>query len=179
MVSLLDSTTWTNSAFLKVWCVCKSLDILLKCRLLHIRSGMGLALCCSNKQWKQWETLFSWSPKSLQMVTAAMKLKDACSLEESYDQPRQHIKKQRHYFTNKSLSSESYGFSSSHVWMWELDYQKAEHWRIDAFEVWCWRRLLRVPWTAKRSNQSILKEVSPEYSLEGLMLNLQYFGHLM
>ena len=59
--------------------------------------------------------------------------------------------------------------------------KKAEHWRIDDFELWCWRRLLRVPWTAGRSNQSILKEISPEYSLEGLMLRLklQYFGHLM
>ena len=59
--------------------------------------------------------------------------------------------------------------------------KKAEHWRINAFELWCWRRLLRVPWTARRSNQSILKEVSPEYSLEELMLKLklQYFGHLM
>ena len=59
--------------------------------------------------------------------------------------------------------------------------KKAEHWRIDAFELWCWRRLLRVPWTARRSNQSILKEISSEYSLEGLMLKLklQYFGHLM
>ena len=59
--------------------------------------------------------------------------------------------------------------------------KKADHWRIDAFELWCWRRLLRVPWTARRSNQSILKEISPEYSLEGLMLKLklQYFGHLM
>ena len=64
--------------------------------------------------------------------------------------------------------------------MWELDY-KAEHWRIDAFQLWCWRRLLRVPWAARRSNQSILTEVSPEYSLEGLMLKLklQYFGHLL
>ena len=61
--------------------------------------------------------LFWGAPKSLQMVTAAMKLKDACSLEESYEQPRQHIKKQRYYFTNKGLSSQSYGFSSSHVWM--------------------------------------------------------------
>ena len=57
--------------------------------------------------------------------------------------------------------------------------KKAEHQRIDAFELWCWRRLLRVPWTARRSNQSILKEISPEYLLEGLMLKLQYFGHLM
>ena len=59
--------------------------------------------------------------------------------------------------------------------------KEAEHWRIDAFELWCWRRLLRVPWTARRSNQSILKEINPKYSLEGLMLKLklQYFGHLM
>ena len=57
--------------------------------------------------------------------------------------------------------------------------KKAEHRRIDAFELWCWRRLLRVPWTARRSNQSILKEISPKYSLGGLMLKLQYFGHLM
>ena len=86
-----------------------------------------------------------------------------------------------HYFANKGPSSQCYGFSSGHVWMWELDYKKAECQRIDAFELWCWRRLLRVPWTARRSNQSILKEISPEYSLEGLMLKLklQYFGHLI
>ena len=76
-------------------------------------------------------------------------------------------------------------FSSSHVWLWVMLYlftiNKAKHRRIDAFELWCWRRLLRVPWTARRSNQSILKEISPEYSLEGLMLKLKlpYFGHLM
>ena len=57
--------------------------------------------------------------------------------------------------------------------------KKTEHRRIDAFELWCWRRLLGIPWTARRSNQSILKEISPEYSLEGLMLKLQYFAHLM
>ena len=57
--------------------------------------------------------------------------------------------------------------------------KKAEHQRIDAFELWCWRRLLRVPWTARKSNQSILKEISPEYSLESLVLKLQYFGQLM
>ena len=108
-----------------------------------------------------------------------MKLKDTYSLEESYDQTRQHIKKQRHYFVNKCLSSQSYGFSSSHVWMWELDYKECQ--RIDASELWCWRRLLRVPWTTRRSNQSILKEISPGCSLDGLMLKLklQYFGHLM
>ena len=68
------------------------------------------------KQWKQWLTLFFWAPESLQMVTAAMKLKDSL-WKESYDQPRQHIKKQRHYFVNKGPSSQSYGFSSGHVWM--------------------------------------------------------------
>ena len=74
---------------------------------------------------KQWEALFSWAPKSLQMVTAAMKLKDASSLEEKYDQTRQHIKKQRHCFANKGPSSQRYGFSSSHAWMWELDYKES------------------------------------------------------
>ena len=67
------------------------------------------------KQWKQWLTLFFWAQKSLQMVIAAMKLKDAYSLEEHYDQSRQHIKKQRQHFVNKGLSSQGYGFSSSHV----------------------------------------------------------------
>ena len=99
---------------------------------------------------------------------------------ESYDQPRQHIKKQRHYFANKHLSSQGYGFSSSHVWIESWTIKKAQRWSNDAFELWCWRRLLRVSWTA-RSNQSILKEISPECSLEGLTLKLkfQYFGHLM
>ena len=99
----------------------------------------------------------------------------------SYDQPRWHIKKQRHYFANKGLSSQSYGFSSSHVWMWELDHKESWCWRIDAFELWYWRRLLRVPWTARRSNQFIPKDISPGCSLEGLVLKLklQYFGHLM
>ena len=89
-------------------------------------------------------------------------------------------KKQTHYFANKGQSSQGYGFSSGHVWMWELDYKESWVKRTDAFELWCWRRLLRVPWTARRSNQSILKEISPEYSLERLMLKLklQFFGHL-
>ena len=100
---------------------------------------------------------------------------------ESYDQPRQHIKKQRHYFANKGPSSQGYGFSSSHVWMWSWTIKKAESWRIDAFELWCWRRLLRVPWTTRSSNQSIPQDISPGCSLEGLMLKLklQYFGHLI
>ena len=74
--------------------------------------------------------------------------------------------------------SQSYGFSSSHV-RFTLTIKKPVCWKTDAFELWCWRRLLRVPWTARRSNQSILKEINPEYSLEGLMLKLQYFAHLM
>ena len=82
--------------------------------------------------------------------------------------------------TNKGLSSQNYGFSGSHVWMWELNYK--ENWvpKNCCFEVWC-RRLLRVPWAVRRSNQSILKEISPGYSLEVLMLKLklQYFGQLM
>ena len=85
------------------------------------------------KKWKQWHLffLFSWAPKSLQMVTAAMKLKDACSLEEKLWQTKC-IKKHRHHFADKSLYSQSYGFSSSHLWMWVLDYKKS--W---AMKNWC------------------------------------------
>ena len=91
---------------------------------------------------------------------------------ESYAQPREHVKKQRHLSTKVHLVKAMvfpvvmYGFES-----WTV--KKAEHLRIGAFELWCWRRLLRVPWTARRSNQSILREISPEYSLEGLMLKLK------
>ena len=101
----------------------------------------------------------------------------------SYEKPRQHIKKQRHYITLPTkvrlvkaivFPIVVYGCES-----WTI--KKAECPRIDVFELWCWKRLLRVPGTARRSNQSILKEISPEYSLEGLMLKLklQYFDHLM
>ena len=88
------------------------------------------------------------------------------------NQQKTQNKKQRHYFPNKDLSSQSSGFSSGHVWMWELDYKESWALKNWCFELWCWRRLLRVPWTARRSNQSILKEIRPEYSLEGLMLKL-------
>ena len=100
---------------------------------------------------------------------------------ESYCQPRQHIKKQNITLPTKIYLIKAmdfpvvmYGYES-----WTV--KKAEHRRIDAFELWCWRRLLRIPWTARRSNQSILKEISPGCSSEGLMLKLklQYFGHLM
>ena len=101
--------------------------------------------------------------------------------EKSYDQPRQHMKKQRHYFANKVHLVKAMVFPvvvyGCEIWTIKI----AESQRIDAFELWCWSRLLRVPWTARRSNQSILKEISPGFSLEGLMLKLklQYFGYLM
>ena len=134
------------------------------------------------KKWKQWETLFLGAPKSLQMVTAAMKLKKTLvPWKKSYDQPRQHIKKQRHYFANKGLSSQCYGFSSSHVRMWELDHK--ESW---VPKNWCFwsvvlEKTLESPLDCKEIQQLILKEINPEYSLKGLILKLklQYFGHLM
>ena len=133
------------------------------------------------KQWKQCQTLFFGAPKSLQMVIAAMKLKDACSLEEELMTKLDSILKSRDITLSTKVCLVKamvfpvvmYGCES-----WTV--KKAEHRKIDAFELWCWRRLLRVPWTARRSNQSILKEITPEYSLEGLMLKvkLQYFGHM-
>ena len=140
------------------------------------------------KQWKQWETLsFLGLQNHFRLWLQPWNEKMLAPWKKSYDQPRQHIRKQTHYFAKKGPSSQSYGFSCSHMWMWELD----RMWELDhkeswapnnyAFELWCWRRLLRVPWTARRSNQSILKEICPDYSLEGLILKLkaQYFGHLM
>jgi len=123
---------------------------------------------------------FFGAPKSLQMVTEAMKLKDT-PWEKSYDQPRQHIKKQRHYFVNRGPSSQGYGFSSSHVWMWELNC--VESW---ALKNWCFwtvvlEKTLESPLDRKEIQPVHPKENHPEYSLEGLMLKLklQYFGHLM
>ena len=122
----------------------------------------------------------SQAPKALQMVIAVVKLKDACSLEERSNLDS--ILKSRDITLSTKVCLVKamvfpvvmYGCES-----WTI--KKAEHQRIVAFELWCWRRLLRVPWTARRSNQSILKDISPEYSLEGLMLRLklQYLGHLI
>ena len=97
----------------------------------------------------------------------------------SYDQSRRHIKKQRHYFATKGQFSQGFPGVMYRCESWTI--KKAECQRIDAFELQCWRRHLRVLWTARRSNQSILREINPEYSLEGLMLKpkLQSFGHLM
>ena len=132
------------------------------------------------KQWKHWQILFWGAPKSLQMVTAAMKLKDACSLEEKLCQTYTAYWIAETLLTKVRLVKAMvfpvvmYGCESCTI-------KKAKHQRIDAFELWCWRRLLRVPWTARRSNQSILKEISSEYPSEGLMLKqkLQYFHHVI
>ena len=130
---------------------------------------------------KQCQTLFFWAPKSLQMVTAAMKLRRLLLGRKVMANLDNILKSRDITLPTKVRLVKAmvfplvmYGCES-----WTL--KKAEHWRIDVFELWCWRRLLRVPWTARRSSQSILKEISPEYSLEGLMLKLklQYFGHLM
>ena len=104
---------------------------------------------------------------------------EAFVIEQGYDKARQCIKKQRHHFADKYLSSQSYGFPVVMYGCESWTKKKAECWRTNAFKLW--RRLLRVPWTARRSKQSILKAINPEYSLEGLMLKLklQYFGHLM
>ena len=133
------------------------------------------------KQWKQWLTLFWGAPKSPQMVTAAMKLKDAflgrkvtTNLDSILKSKDITLPTKFHLVKAMVFPVVMYGHK-----IWTI--KKAEHRRIDAFELWCWRRLLRVPWTERRSNQSVLKEISPEYSLEGLMLKLklQYFGHLI
>ena len=129
----------------------------------------------------QWQILFSWAPKSLWMVTAAMELKDTCSLEEKlWPTSAAYLKAETSLPTNVHIVKVM--VFPVFMYRWESwTTKKAERQRIDAFELWCWRRLLRVPWTARRSNQSILKEISPECSLEGLMLKLklQYFGYLM
>ena len=124
------------------------------------------------RQWKQCQIFFFWAPKSLQMVTAAMKaMTNVDSMLKSWaiTLPTKVLVVKAMVFPVVMYGCES----------WTV--KKAECRKIDAFELWFWRRLLRVPWTARRSNQSILKEISPACSLEGLMLKLklQYFGHLM
>ena len=96
-----------------------------------------------------------------------------------YDRPRLHIKKQRHYFATKVHLVKGMVFPVVTYECESWPVKKTECQITDAFELQCWKRLLRVPWTSRRSNQSILKEISPEYLLEGLMLKLQYFGHQM
>ena len=110
-----------------------------------------------------------------------MKLKDACSLEEKLCNLENILKSRDITLPTKVCLVKNMVFPVVMYGCESWTIKKAEHRRIDAFELWFWRRLLRVPWTARRSNQSIIKEISPEYSLEGLMLKLklQYFGHLM
>ena len=136
------------------------------------------------KQWKQWLTLFFWAPKSLQMLNAIklIAIKRCLLLGRKVMTNLDSILKSRditlstkvHLVKALVFPVVMYGCES-----WTI--KKAQCQRIDAFELWCWRRLLRIPWTARRSNQPILKEISPGYSLEELMLKLklQYFGHLM
>ena len=109
---------------------------------------------------KQWQTAFFWALKSLQMVIASMKLKDACPLEEKL-WPRQHIKKQRHYFANKGPYSPSYGFSSSHVWMWELDHK--EGWALNNwyFQIVVLEKTLESPLDCKEIKPVNLKGHQP------------------
>ena len=131
---------------------------------------------------KQWLTLFFWAPKSLQMVIAAMKLKERLLLGRKVIINLDSILKSRDItLPTKVCLVKAIVFPGVMYGCQIWTIKKAEHQRIDAFKLWFWRRLLRVPWTARHSNQSILKEISPEYSLEGLMLKLklQYFGHLM
>ena len=126
--------------------------------------------------------LFSWAPKSLQMIRLQSRnQKMLAPWKKSYDQIRQHIKKQRHYFADKGKTVKAMVFPVVMYGCESWTIKKAENERVDYFSLWCWIRLLRVLWNARRSNQSILKEISLGCSLERLMLELklQYFGHLM
>ena len=124
--------------------------------------------------------LFLGAPESLQRVTVAMTLKDACTLKGKLWQTRQRIKKQRHHFAEKCPLRQNYVFSSSHIWMWELDHQ--EGWARKKCCYWTavLEKTLESPLNSKEIKPAILKEINPEYTLEGLMLKLkfQYFGHL-
>ena len=131
------------------------------------------------KQWKQRQTLFSWAPKSPQMVNAAMKLRHLLLGRKAMTNLDSILKSRNITLPKKVCLVKAMVFPVVMYGCESWTIKKAEHKRINAFELWYWRRLLRVPWTARRSNQSILKEISPECSLEGLMLKLQYFGHLM
>ena len=141
--------------------------------------GLCLGVSCKNrwrKKWKKWQTLFYWASASLQTVTAAMKLKDACLLlgRKAMTNLKSMLKSRDITFgwTTKVHIVKAMVFPVVRRAFESWTIKKAEHWRIYAFELWCLRRLLRVPWTA-RSNQSILKEINPEYSLQGLMLKLK------
>ena len=133
------------------------------------------------KQWQTFWGCFGGTPKSLEMVTAAMKLKKLLPLgRKNMTNLDRMLKSRDIMLLTKVCLVKAIVFSVAKYGCESWTTVKAANW-TDAFELWCWRRLLRVTWTARRSNESILKEISPEYSLEGLMLKLklQYFGHLM
>ena len=133
------------------------------------------------KQWKQWLTLFFWAPKSLQVVIAAMKLRCLLLGRKVMTNLVSILKSRDITLSTKVCLIKAMVFPVVTYGCESWTIKKAEHRRTDAFGLWCWRRLLRVPWTARRSSQSILKEINPEYSLEALMLKLklQYFVHLL
>ena len=138
------------------------------------------------KQWKQWETLFFGGGEGGSKITpdgdCSREIKKTFTPQKkSYDQPDNTLKSSDVTLPKKVRLVKAMVFPGVMYRCENWTVKKAEHWRIDAFELCCWRRLFRVPWTTRRSNQSILKEISPEYSLEGLMLKLklQYFGHLI
>ena len=133
------------------------------------------------KQWKEWQTLFWGASKSLQMVTVAMKLRCLLLGRKALTNLGSILKSRDITLLTKVCLVRPVVFPVVMYGCESWTIKKAKRWRIDAFELRCWRRLLRVSWTARRSNQSILKEVSPECLLEGLILKLklQYFGHLM
>ena len=130
---------------------------------------------------KQWQTLFFWAPQSLQMVTAAMKLKDLFLGRKAMTKLDSIFKSRDITLLTRVHLVKAMVFPIVMYWCESWSIKKAEHWIIDTFKLWFWRRLLRAPWIARRSSQSVLKEINPEYSLKGLMLKLklQYFGHLM
>ena len=180
---MAESEEELNSLLMKVKEQSEKVGLKLKIQKTKIMaSGPITSWQIDGKQWKKWRTLFWGAPKSLQMVTAAMKLKRCLLLGRKVMTNLDSILKGRditlptkvHLVKAMVFPVVMYGCES---WM----IKKAECLRIDAFELWYWRRLLRVPWTARRSNQSILKEISPGCLLEGLMLKLklQYFGYLM
>ena len=133
-------------------------------------------------RWEKMDTVtdfISWAPKSLQMVTPAMKLRHLLLGKKAMTNLDSILKSRNITFLTKVRLVKAMVFPVVMYGCESWTIKKTECWRTDTLELWCWRRLLRVPWTARRSNQSILKEINPKYSLQGLMLKLQSFGHMM
>ena len=134
------------------------------------------------KRWKQWQISFSWALNHCRWWLQSWNQKMIASWQESYDKtklwPRQCVEK---HSADKGPYSQGYGLPTGHIQLWELDHKEGRALKNWCFQIVVLKGLLRVPWTARRSNQSILREINPKYSLEGLVLKLQllYFGHLM